>query len=72
MPNLRKNDDLPLFACNSSLINENDQNEWANNILLERSYFKCAKLTKSPCNENYVVCDFSLVLFFLELNIFKS
>ena len=52
---LRKNDNLPLLACDSSLINENDESEWSK-IPLEKSYFKCAKLINSPCNENYVVC----------------
>ena len=52
---LRKNDNLPLLACESSLINENDESEW-NKIPLEKSYFKCGKLINSPCNENYVVC----------------
>ncbi len=55
MSNLRKNDDLPFLACgNTSLPNESNQNEW-NQIALERNYFKCAKLSASPCNENYVV-----------------
>ena len=54
LSNELKSDDLPLLDCNYTINNDNSDSEWKA-VKKTNSYFQCARINSSTCEESYVL-----------------